>query len=165
VEIYDIVRHDLTSESDIQAFFRQNGDTVTKHQTRYLINHTKDMKDFDEWTEQEFKEIFSPVDSLRRFEDYRPEVSHHIFQQRSVNTQPEFRTAKKDNYLGVKFNNSSYGNRLGQTAQREQRSVFMNNLRQRENTIISSKEVPLQTSITQYDNPQRSFHNSRISDG
>lgn len=79
---------------------------MSKHQTRYLINHTKDLKEFEEWTEQELKEIFCPVGSMRRFEEPRTEASIN-FQQRSPNTQPEFRPVRKDNYLAVRFNNTA----------------------------------------------------------
>lgn len=116
--------------------FASNGEEVTVEQVRYLVNHTREGRGFGEWTEQEFKEVFTPVDSQRMFESVAGRSADNTSQYRQVNTQQEFRTTKKDNYLGVRFSRTGYG-RLGGSEPKE----FMTSRVQPETLVDGTRAI------------------------
>lgn len=116
--------------------FASNGEEVTVEQVRYLVNHTREGRGFEEWTEQEIKEIFTPLDSQRMFESSSSSNSTNQYQHRQVNTQQEFRTTKKDNYLGVRFSRTGYG-RLGGSEPKE----FMTSRVQPETLVDGTRAI------------------------
>ena len=66
-------------------------------------------------------------------------VGYHAFQQRSLNTQPELRPVKKDNYLGVRFNNTA---QAALHIQRSRTDTFGNSELRATNSQNMDREAP-----------------------